>query len=72
VKFIQHQELETLGIADHLLIQRILLAEDVLQHHVVHEKDVWRIVLDLLPLFFALLACVTRKSDARSLWIALT
>ena len=69
VQFIQHQELQTLGITDHLLIQRILPGEDVLQHHVVREQDVGRIVLDLFPLFLTLLACVASKGDSGSIGI---
>ena len=51
VQLVKHQELQALRRPDHLLIQRVLAREDVLQHHVVREQDVGGIVLDLLPLF---------------------
>ena len=70
MQLIQHQEFQPLGIADHLLIERILPGKDVLQHHVVREQDVGRIVLDLLPFLIALLTRVTRKGDPWAVGIA--
>ena len=69
VQFIENQELQTLGITDHLLIQRILSGEDVLQHHVVGEQDIGWIVLNSLALLLAFLARVACKGDTRTLGV---
>lgn len=63
MQLIQHQELQALSGSDHLLIERVLPGEDVLQHHVVREQDVRRIVLNFLPFLCLLLAGVTSEGD---------
>ena len=63
VQFIENQEFQSPGVADDLLVEWILTGEDVLQHHVVREQDVRRVVLDLFPFLIALLARVAREGD---------
>ena len=63
MQLVKHQELQSLGVADDFLIEWILPGQDVLEHHIVGEQDVGRIILDLLPFFITFLARITRKSD---------
>ena len=70
MQLIEDQELQSLGIADDLLIEWILTGQDVLEHHIVCEQDVGWIILDLFSFFVAFLPCVASESDLGPLWIA--
>ena len=71
MKFIQHQKLQPLSGSDDLLIEGVLPGEDVLQHHVVRQQDVRRVVLNPFPFRIFVLAGIAREANfLGALWIA--
>ena len=46
VKLVEHQELQALAVANHVLIDRVLAGHQVLKHHEVRQQDVRRVRAD--------------------------
>ena len=69
VQFIEHQELQSLGVGNHLLVNGVLPRQQQLQHHEVGEQDVRRVGLHRLPLFSAFLTRKAAESDRTSAWV---
>ena len=63
VQLVEHQEREPLSGPDHRPVDRA--REQVLEHHVVREQDVRRVVADLVALLFGLLARVPAERHWR-------
>ena len=63
VQLIEHQEREALSGPNHRAVDRA--REQVLEHHVVREQDVRRVVPDLVALLLGLLARVPAERHRR-------
>jgi hypothetical protein len=61
VQLVEHQELQALRRLDDGALHRP--REDQLQHHIVGEQDVWRVLEDAPALLLALLAGVRGEGD---------
>ena len=63
VKLVEHEELQALAMADHLLVDLVLTGHQVFEHHEVRQQDVGRLGRDRPASVVAVLPCVASERD---------